>query len=211
MIEPPGDAAVDRPTNTGKTPIPRRYAHCSSGRSMLPRIVSLFFLAVTFACSGCFLFPSSDYSPPLEQPMQTEGDAEADWSLVVGQSDAQHFAGMAEGEHLKKVHGTQGGYHVPVSARLEGPTVRRELEAKKSASGYTYMNVEVEVVAGSKVVSRSTSMLAATPVEDTSVDFTNLYAYLDADVRGEVTITVKVATDDKTKWASASRHVFVDD
>jgi hypothetical protein len=180
---------------------------------MLSRVLTILSLAVAFACSGCFLFPDSDDSPPIAQPLATEGAAEQDWALEVGQGEGT-FAPMEDGAHVTKIHGSQGGYHVFVAARLDGPSVREDLmAAKRSASGYSYAYVEVEVDVGERIVSRSVSMIAATPAatDETSFEFPSLYAYLDADVRGDVTINVKVATEDKTKWASGTRHVFVDE
>jgi hypothetical protein len=207
MIELPEDAPARGPTKAEKGHVSRRYAHCSSAGQMLSRALAI--ASVSVACSGCFLFQNSDDSPPIEEPIVTSGSAEAGWALEVGQGETA-FAPLEDGAHVSKVHGFQGGYHVFVAARLEGANVRGELTAKASSSGYSYANVEVEVASGTRIVSRSNSITGVSPKDETSVDFVSLYAYVDADVRGDVTITVKIATDDRTKWASASRHVFID-
>lgn len=175
---------------------------------MLPRLLSL--LVVAAACSGCFLFPDTDYSPPIEQPMATEGAAEEAWSLEVGQGESA-YAPLEDGAHVSKVHGVQGGYHVFVAALLAGPSVFETLTPKESSSKYAFANVEVEVVAGTKLVSRSRSLVAAKEIDEGRVAFTSLYAYVDEGLRGDVTINVKVMSDDETRWAAASRQVFVDD
>lgn len=174
---------------------------------MLPRFLSTLALAAT--CSGCFLFSKSDYSPPIQEPMTTEGAAAETWSLEVGQGETA-YEPIADGAHVSKVHGFQGGYHVFVAALLAGPEVFETLQTKDSASKYAFANVEVEVVAGPKLVSRSRSLVAAKEIDEGRVAFTSLYAYVDEGLHGDVTINVKVMSDDETKWAAASRHVFVD-
>lgn len=178
---------------------------------MLLRGLSILSFSLALACSGCFLLPSPDDSPPISEPLVTAGSAEETWALEIGQGESS-FAPMEDGAHVAKVRGTQGGHHVLVAARLQGPNVRDEIASAttSTSSSYSYVHVEVEVVAGDRLVSRSLSMHSVQALEATNVDLYSLYAYVDADVRGDVTITVKVATEDKSKWAAASHRVVVD-
>jgi hypothetical protein len=179
---------------------------------MLLRFVSMLCFIVGF--SGCFLMSKPDSDPPMDDPMVTTGSAEQDWELEVGRGDWA-FGPIEDGTHLPKEEGPQGGHHIVAAARLRGANAREELS--NGSPGHSYAFVEVEVVAGGALESRSTSLLAFSPSSPTqgteaktTVDFKDLRAYVDADVRGEVTITVKVASEDKSKWAVGSRHVFVD-
>jgi hypothetical protein len=173
------------------------------------RIVSVLSLAA--ACSGCFLFPDSDSPPPIEEPMETAGAAEEGWTFEIGQGETE-YAPLEDGAHVTKVHGPQGGYHVHVAARLHVPNVDEELGPTPSTASHAYsaVSVEVEVVAAAAVVSRSVSMSSVRTVEETRVDLPGLYAYVDESVRGEITVNMKVASKDRSKWVSATRQVFVD-
>jgi hypothetical protein len=111
---------------------------------------------------------------------------------------------------VTKMAGSQGGHHVFVAARLHGPNLRDEMSTTKLGYTYAPLNVEVEVVAAGRVVSRSVSMHSIDGVEKESVDLVSLFAYVTDDLRGDVTISVKVATEDKTKWATGTRHLVVD-
>lgn len=133
--------------------------------------------------------------------METAGEAESEWLLEVGQGEGG-FAPLEDGSHVTRVHGPQGGQHVYVAARLEGPHVRDEI------TKYAY--VEVEVASPTALVSRSVNMMSVSPKDASTIELASLYAYLDGNVHGDITITVKIASQDKTKWASGSRHVVID-
>jgi hypothetical protein len=160
-------------------------------------------VALAVACSGCFLFSTSDSPPPIAQPMVTSGAADREWSVEVGLGE-ERFAPIAEGAHVSKVHGFQGGYHVPVAARLHGDDVDSDVDSRHPA------NVEVEVRVAGRLESRSVSMVAPLEPDGEKADFVDLRAFVGEDAHGEVTITIKVATASRARWTVASAAVVID-
>ena len=114
--------------------------------------------------------------------METTGQAETDWALEVGQGEAE-FVSVEDGTHVMKVHGPQGGTHLYVAARLEGAHLRDEIEK--------YAYVEVEVTSPTALVSRTVNMRDVTSKDESTVELSSLYAYLDENVHGDITVTVK--------------------
>lgn len=166
-------------------------------RALRDGIAGLFVVGAALSSSGCFLFPSKDPAPPVEDPIEVHGAAEAKWHVEVGGGE-DAFVALEDGAHVPIVHGVQGGSHVWASLRLEGVAVE-------------LMQVEVEVRDGNDgVVSRS--VFAAQPLArpDGSTEIDALRAYVTNDFRGAATIRVRIASNDGAKWATDECHVVVD-
>jgi hypothetical protein len=190
---------VDRGWNSRSTAVSLRGTSIAVGRPMLLRLFSIGVVAFASAACG-----PSNQSPPVEAPMETSGAADADWTLEIGYGETA-FAPMKDGGHVSSVKGSQGGHHVPVTARLDGPGVRG-----MAATTGAYPMIEIQVVVDGVLQSRSVDMMRATSATETQADFTYLRGYLNGDVHGDATISMKVKAADGSKWAGAERHVVID-